>query len=149
MEKLFAFALLLFSLPTLAQTIEHLNPPTLAKSPRYSQAVVATGGRTVYVSGLVAMDKDGKLMGKGDFKTQATQVLQNIKLAIEAAGGNLESIVKINTYLVDMNDLGTLRAVRDTFFSGLPNRPASTTVQVARLFQDDYLLEVDVIAVVK
>lgn len=149
MKALFLGFFCFASLSSLAQTIEHINPPTLAKSPRYSMAVVATGGRTVYVSGLVSMDKDGKLVGKGDFGVQARQVMQNIKLAVEAAGGTLASIVKINTYMANMNDLGTLRAVRDEFFNGLPDKPASTTVQVARLFQDDYLLEVDVIAVVK
>ncbi|CCH00138.1 UPF0076 protein [Fibrella aestuarina BUZ 2] len=139
----------LFSLPSLAQTIEHINPATLSKSPNYSQAVVTTGGRTIYVSGMIAVDKDGKLVGKGDFAAQARQVLNNIKLAVEAAGGTIANIVKIDTYMVNMNDLTTYRAIRLDFLKDLPNKPASTTVQVTRLVQDDYLLEVDAIAVVQ
>ena len=140
---------ILLALTTQAQTIQHINPPTLAKTPNYSHAVVTTGGRTIYISGEVAQDRNGTLVGAGDFRAQATQVLENIRLALEAAGGSVKDIVKVTTFMTNMDDLPAYREVRKQFFKDLPAMPASTTVQVSRLFQPGYLLEVEVVAVVK
>jgi 2-iminobutanoate/2-iminopropanoate deaminase len=138
-----------FGLSSSAQTIQYLNPPALAQNPNYSQAVVTTSGKTIYISGLVSQDKSGNLVGRGDFRAQATQVLTNIRLVLEAAGASVKDIVRINTYMLNMDDLVAYREIRTRFFSELSNKPASTTVQVSRLFQEGYLLEIEVTAVVK
>lgn len=144
-----ATAFLLLASAVQAQTVEHINPPALYKTPNYSHAVAVTGGRTIYVSGEVAQDKNGNLVGAGDFRAQATQALENVRLALEAAGGSVKDIIKITTFMTNMDDLTTYREVRRQFFKDMPAMPASTTVQVSRLFQPGYLLEVEVVAVVK
>lgn len=146
------FVLLPFSFLTLtthAQVIKPINPPTLAKTSNYSHAVVTTGGRTIYVSGQVSQDKNGNLVGPGDFRAQATQAFENVRIALEAAGGSAKDIVKITTFMTNMDDLPVYREIRKQFLKDLPAMPASTTVEVSRLFQPGYLLEVEVIAIVK
>src|SRR5215468_8655541 len=71
-----------------------VNPPTLAKPTGYTHAVVATGGRTIYVAGQVALDQSGTIVGKDDFRAQTTQVFENLKKALEAAGATFKNVVK-------------------------------------------------------
>src|SRR5476651_1972366 len=79
---------------------EFLNPKTLLSPRGYSHVVKVNRGTIVYIAGQVACDASGKLVGEGDIEAQVEQVFRNLKLAVEAAGGTMADIVKLNTYLV-------------------------------------------------
>ncbi|MBV8135708.1 MAG: RidA family protein [Deltaproteobacteria bacterium] len=130
---------------------KYLNPPTLLQPRGYTHVVtVDGGGKMVFISGQVAVDKDGKLVGPGDLKTQIRQAASNLKLALEAAGATAADIVKTNTYIVNYKqaDYSALREARAELFpSGEP--PASTLVGVTSLAVDGLMVEMEAIAVVK
>ena len=130
---------------------KYLNPPTLLQPRGYTHVVtVEGGGKMVFISGQVAVDKDGKLVGPGDLKTQIRQAASNLKLALEAAGATATDLVKTNTYIVNYKqaDYSALREARAELFpSGEP--PASTLVGVTSLAVDGLMVEMEGIAVVK
>ena len=116
-----------------------------AKRFRISQGVRA--GDIVYVSGQVAFGDDGKIVGRGDMKAQARQVFGNIRDVVEKAGGTMDDVVKITTYVTDMSRYGDFAEARSEAFPGIP--PASATVSVSALVDPDLLVEVDAIAHLK
>ena len=124
-----------------------LNPDTMPKARGYSQAVEVNAGKLVYIAGQVALDQGGQLVGHDDFRAQTQQVFANLKAAVEAAGGKFHDVVKLNYYLVDMSNLAIMREVRDQFID-TQHPPASTAVQVSKLFREEFLIEVEAIAVV-
>jgi 2-iminobutanoate/2-iminopropanoate deaminase len=107
---------------------------------------VPAGQRLIYVSGQVALDESGALVGKGDPAKQAEQVFKNIHRILTGCGATIDDIVKINWYFRDMNDRAATTAAREKFLG--THRPASTAVQVSRLVDEDWLLEVDCVAAV-
>lgn len=119
----------------------------LPPSPGYSQAVEVRGGHLVYVAGQVAMDRAGKVVGEGDIRAQTQQTFENLKAALEASGAKFENVVKLNYYFTDITQLPVVREVRDKFIN-TTNPPASTAVEVKRLFREPYLIEVEAVAVV-
>jgi len=125
-----------------------LVPDTMPKSVGYSQVAVVTGGTIVFVAGQVALDKSGNVVGKDDFRAQVQQVFQNLKAAVEAAGGTFNDVVKLNSYLVDLSRLAEFREVRDQYVN-VKNPPASTAVQVPGLVRPEFLVEIEAVAVVK
>jgi 2-iminobutanoate/2-iminopropanoate deaminase len=106
---------------------------------------VAKAGNTLYVAGQVAKDKEGRLVGKGDFETQVRQVYTNLKNILEEAGGNLRNIVKMTTFLTHYNYIETYRNVRDEFFQ--EPYPANTLLFVESLALPDFMVEIEAIAV--
>jgi reactive intermediate/imine deaminase len=137
--------------PTMSQakgTVRFVKSDALPPSPGYSQAVeVPRGARLIYFAGQVAMDRNGKLVGEGDFKAQTKQTFENLKAALQASGASFDNVVKLNSYFVDMTQLSAFREVRDTYIN-TANPPASTAVKVAGLFREGFLLEVEAVAVV-
>lgn len=131
-----------------SQNVQLLIPETMPKSVGYSQLAVVTGGRIVFISGQVALDQSGAVVGKDDFHAQTQQVFGNLKAALEAAGGTFHDVIKLNSYFVDMSHVAEFRDVRDKYID-LKNPPASTAVQVPRLFRPEFLLEVEAVAVVQ
>ena len=125
-----------------------LIPETMPKSVGYSQVAVVTGGTIVFVAGQVALDKSGNIVGKGDFRAQVQQVFENLKAAVEAAGGSFGDVIKLNSYFLDLSHLAEFREVRDRYIQ-LKNPPTSTAVQVPRLFRPEFLVEIEAVAVVK
>jgi len=122
------------------------KPSTLPAPRGYTHAVEARGGRTIYISGQVAMDAEGQLVGRGDFRAQVEQVFANLGAALDAAGADFGDVVKLGFYVLDVANLPIAREVRDRYVNvGQP--PASTAVQVSSLVQPDWLVEVDAIAV--
>jgi reactive intermediate/imine deaminase len=119
----------------------------LPPSPGYSQAVEVRGGRIVYVAGQVALDRSGKVVGEGDMRAQAEQTFENLKAALDASGAKFENVVKLNYYFSDITQLPVVREVRDKFIN-TANPPASTAVEVKRLFREPFLIEVEAVAVV-
>ena len=129
---------------------QFLNPKGAFGSPAFSQAATVRGGKTIYVSGQVALDEKGELVGRGDLRAQTRKVFENLKLALAAAGAGFESVVKMNYYIVGYRPehLASIREVRSEYLSRT-QPPASTLVGVEALFQDGVLIEVEAIAVVE
>ncbi len=115
--------------------------------PTYSQAVKVTGAKTIlFLAGQVAYDDKGNPAHRGDFTAQARAVFRAVKAQVEAGGGTMQSIVKLNTYLTDIRHRADLVPVREEFFG--KKTPASTLVAVSALAHPDWLIEVEAIAVV-
>jgi reactive intermediate/imine deaminase len=129
--------------------ISRTNPSTVAPPiGAYSHAVrVETPGAVwVYVSGQIANDADGNLVGSGDLPTQTEQVFRNLVRVLEANGASFDDVVKIQTFITTMEGLQASREVRSRYLPDEP--PASTAVQVAALMVPEALIEVEVVAVV-
>lgn len=126
--------------------MKHHNPPTLTTPRGYSHVVEATGGRTIYVSGQVALDKHGRVVGAGDMAAQTRQVFENLKLALGAADASLDDIVKITVFVTDVAQAPAVREVRDEYLTKA--KPASSLVQITALFMPELLIEIEAVAVV-
>jgi enamine deaminase RidA (YjgF/YER057c/UK114 family) len=128
------------------------NPETMAKpTVGYSQVAEVGEGKIVYISGQIALDKSGNLVGKDDFRAQVQQVFENLKAAVEASGGDFHNVIKLNYYCaasVDPSQISVVREVRDKYVN-TANPPTSTFVFVQRLVRPEWLIEVDAVAVVK
>jgi len=125
------------------------NPDTVAAPVgTYSQAVrVETGDAVwIHVSGQIAIDLEGNLVGPGDLRAQTQQVFENLRAILEAHGATFADVVKIGTYLTTLDDLAGMREVRSEYLTSEP--PASTAVQVVALVVPDALIEIDLVAVV-
>ena len=128
--------------------LQRLNPPDLPPSRGlYTHAVIAEGGRLVFVAGEVALDSAGRLVGVGDFRAQARQTYGNVERALRAAGADWNDVVKTTTYVTDVRELPALLAVRSEFIKGDP--PPNTLVQVVKLAREELLIEVEAIAVIR
>ncbi|MFB9842379.1 RidA family protein [Mucilaginibacter ginsenosidivorans] len=153
MKKLLILPLLLLAKLSFAQAdtslVKFINPASVSTPRGYSHAAIVDLGncKMLIISGQVALDNKGNLVGKDDFGKQAEQVFQNIKSIVEATGGKMDNVVKLGFFVRDVSQLQALRAVRDKFIN-VKNPPASTLVQVSKLFRDDILLEVEATAVI-
>lgn len=124
-----------------------LNPKNVSKplKPTFSQGVKLVEAKTiVFVSGQVALDKDGNLVGKGDAYAQAMKLLENMKLVLEEAGATFDNVVNIKVYLKDMGDFEAIHRARSHYF--LKEPPSSTLVQISQLVHPDMLVEMDAVA---
>jgi len=126
--------------------VRYINPPALSTPTGYTHVVEVNRGRTVYISGQIAFDRSGNIVGAGDFAAQTRQVLENLKAALAAAGATFDNVVKINTYVTDLSQIQALREIRAQYFGRNP--PASTLVQVVRLARPELMIEIEAIAVV-
>ena len=127
---------------------EIFSPATLPPPVGYSHIAKVNKGTLIYLAGQVSSDASGKLVGEGNFEAQAEQVFSNVKIAVEAAGGTMADIVKMNIYLVaevSQDEVPKMRAVRDRYVNK-EKPPASTLVVVSRLARPDWLLEIEAIA---
>ena len=107
-----------------------------------AQAVKA--GNVLYISGQIALEPNGALVGQDDMRAQSQRVFENIEAILKMAGGTLENVVKITAYLTDMSRYAEYNEVRGKFLKD--HRPASTTVQVVALAFPGLLVEVEAIA---
>jgi enamine deaminase RidA (YjgF/YER057c/UK114 family) len=151
MRRCISFVLFAAILPCLvhAQERRYINPAELSKPVGYTHVIVVPeGGKTLYLSGQVALDKDGKLVGKDDFQAQAEQVFANIDKALKASGASFKDVVRLDFYLTDATKASVMRTVRDKYVD-TAHPPVSTLVEVKRLVRDDLLLEVEATAVVR
>ena len=114
----------------------------------YSQCVIGEGDRMVFISGQVPEDSQGNIVGAGDIGAQTRQVLANIKLAVEAAGGQISDICKLTILVagLDAPAYATVARAREKFFGG--NYPSSTLMEVSRLASPDWLIEIEAYAVI-
>jgi enamine deaminase RidA (YjgF/YER057c/UK114 family) len=131
--------------------ISLINPPGLMAPEMYSQLSVATGSRTVYLSGQVARDETGQPVGTGDLAAQVEQVYLNLAAALDGVGGSFDDIAKLTCYVVDwrperMASLAEGAARAATKLGINPIKPI-TLIGVAALGEPDLLVEVEAIAV--
>ncbi len=124
------------------------NPPELGTPPGYSQVVEISAGRIIFISGQTALNRNGDLVGKGDFAAQAEQVFGNLAVALEARGCTTANLVKLTVFLTDMDNLGLYREARNRFFATVtpPAAPAVTLVEVSKLYGPDFMIEIEAIA---
>lgn len=130
----------------------HINPKSLFPSVQhgFSQIVTSRGGKTVYISGQTAWDSEKRIVGGMNLGEQARQALRNIRTAVEEAGGTLADVVSMRIYVVDYKraDAGPVGEALREFFSG-DGPPASTWIGVSSLAVEDFLIEIEAIAVVE
>ena len=112
----------------------------------YKMATRMEGGRLLYISGQVAWDASGNIVGKGDVGAQARQVFENLRGVLRAAGGDLSSLMKITTYITRIENFPAVAEARSSVFEG--ELPASTLIVVKSLFHPDFLIEVEGVAAV-
>jgi enamine deaminase RidA (YjgF/YER057c/UK114 family) len=128
-------------------TANFINPEGMHRPTGYTHVVEVTAGRPVYIAGQVALDPSGAIVGRGDIRTQARQVFDNLQTGLQAVGAGFEQVVKLTYYLVDATQLPVVREVRDLYIN-TQQPPASTAVEVRRLVHDDLLIEVEAVAVI-
>ncbi len=110
----------------------------------YSNAVRVSAGPLLFISGQVALDKEGKLVGKGDLRAQAVQVLENIRLILKANKADLRDVVQVVVYVTDMRAFHDIADIRLRYFP--KDGPSSTIVEVSRLAMPDFMIEISAIA---
>ena len=112
----------------------------------FSQAtMVEAKGKLVFISGMTARRPDGSIAGIGDITEQTRQVCENIKAAVEAAGGTLDDVCRVDVYVRNMEQFEAIHKVRSQYFK--PPLPASTMVEVTKMVSPEYLIEINAIAV--
>jgi len=127
-----------------------VNPPTLPKPAGYSHGWEVRGGKTLYLAGQVAFDKDGKVVGRGDLVAQFRQVCENLRVVVAAAGGQLTDVVKLTIYVLDADlykrQVKAIGGVYREYFG--KHFPAMTLVGARDLYDaaDGCLLEIDGVA---
>jgi reactive intermediate/imine deaminase len=116
-------------------------------APLYSHVMSVEGGqRMIFISGQVARDSNGETVGIGDLGAQMTQVCENIKVCLEAAGASLSDLVKTTTYVTDINEFFKHGDIRRKYFGEA--LPASSAVQVSQLASPDLMIEIEAVAIV-
>jgi 2-iminobutanoate/2-iminopropanoate deaminase len=122
-----------------------IQPKSLSDPrPRYSQGILAEGGKLLFVAGQTASDKDGNVVGKGDIEAQTAQVFKNLSAVLEEAGGSLDNLVMTTTYITDRKYREGYNRVRQQQYK--KNSPTSTLVIITGLAHPDYLIEINGIA---
>ncbi|KUM79368.1 RidA family protein [Streptomyces griseorubiginosus] len=120
-------------------------PDGVAPAAQYSHVVLGHG-RFVAVSGQVALDENGELVGEGDAEAQARQVFENLRRCLAAAGASFDDVVKLTYFVTDLEDMPALRAARAEHIPD-DRLPAASAVQVAGLVRPEFLMEVEAFAV--
>lgn len=131
---------------------EFINPKELIPPgpAGYSHVARVNRGAIVYLSGQVPSDASGKMIGEGNFEAQVERIFANLKIAVEAAGGVMADIVKLNYYLVaevPQSEVPKLRPIRDRYIN-VEKPPASTFVVVSRLMRPGWMIEIEAVAAI-
>ena len=126
-----------------------INPASLARPRGFNHGILTTGGRLLFLAGQTASDAEGRIVAPGKLVAQYEQVLRNLQAVVEAAGGKMQDITKINIFVNDCNDyhahLKPLGQVHHSFFGDY--YPAAALFEVSGFFQDEALIEIEGIAV--
>ena len=123
----------------------HIPAPEGVAPGRGYTHVVSGSGRLVAISGQVAFDEHGELVGAGDAEAQARQVFENLRRCLAAAGASFDDVIKLTYFVTDVAHMPAIRSVRDEFLGTGPP-PASSAVQVAALVFPGLLLEIEALA---
>ena len=127
---------------------DYINPPELSKPTGYTHVVRARGSQLIYLSGQVAFDRGGNMIGRGDLRAQAVQVFENLKAGLAAADATFADVVKMTMFIVNYTPemRAVVREVRDLYLSA-ERPPASTLVGVQALAVDGLLIEIEAVAI--
>ena len=124
-----------------------VSPKLRQPSGHFSHAtMIEAHGRLVFISGMTARRADGTIAGIGDIEAQTRQVCENVKSAVEQAGGNLDDICRVDVFVRNMEHFDQIHKVRREYFK--PPAPASTMVEVCKMTSPEYLIEMSAIAVI-
>lgn len=128
---------------------QHHDPETLVRPRGYTHAVAVRGGTTVHVSGQVAFDAQGRVVGEGDLRAQTEQVFANLHVALAAAGAGWQHLVKTTVFVVGLSPAARdiVAEVRARHLAGV-TPPASTMVGVTALVRPELLIEIEAVAVI-
>ncbi|CAL9277095.1 2-iminobutanoate_2-iminopropanoate deaminase [Streptomyces sp. SudanB5_2050] len=121
-------------------------PEGVAPAAQYTHVVLGTG-TFVAVSGQLALDEDGKVVGEGDAEAQARQVFENLRRCLAAAAASFDDVVKLTFFVTDMAHMSAIRAARAEHIPD-DRLPAASAVQVAALVRPEFLMEIEALAVV-
>jgi enamine deaminase RidA (YjgF/YER057c/UK114 family) len=127
-----------------------LNPPSVnSMAEHFTQAISVPleGSRLLVISGQVALDAQGKLVGPGDITRQTEQVFDNLQALLAADGATFDDVVKLTIFVTDISQRPKVSAVRSRYLTG--RKPTSTFVEVRKLASDDWLIEVEALGVIK
>ena len=122
--------------------LRHINPADLNRPTGYTQIVEVQPGRVAYISGQIAEDEAGQVVGDDDIVVQTRQVFENLTSALAALGADFGSVIKLNYYAVDVSRMAEIRAVRDEYIQA---PPASTFVVVKGLVRPELLIEIEAV----
>jgi len=124
------------------------NPKTVAPPLKgyYSNAVRVSAGPLLFISGQIAVDRDGNVVGKGDLRAQAVQVLENIRLILKAHKAAMKDVVQVTVYVTDMRAFSEIADIRLRYFP--KDGPASAIVEVSKLALPDLMIEIAAVAAV-
>lgn len=122
------------------------NPAAVAPpmKPHYSNSIRTESGPLLFIAGQVALDAEGKLVGEGDIRAQATQVLENIREIVEANGGAMSDIAQVTVYVRDIEAFNSISDIRESYFP--MDGPASAIVEVSALAWPEFLIEIAAVA---
>ena len=125
------------------------NPPGLKPLGMYSNVASARGGTLVFIAGQVAVDAEGKIVGKGDYEAQAVQVFENLRLALAAAGATFHDVLKFTIFIKNLTPEArkAVMSVRNRHISPT-NPPAATMIGIDQLVEEDLLVEIEAVAAV-
>jgi enamine deaminase RidA (YjgF/YER057c/UK114 family) len=128
----------------------HINPSGVSQPTGYTHVVRADGSRTVYISGQVAVNSGGEVIGQGDLSRQADQVFENLRTCLMSVGAGFQDVVKLTTYVVNFKpeDRAIVAAARQKHLPAV-NPPASTLVGVQALARPELMIEIEAIAVLQ
>lgn len=125
--------------------IDAFNPATVwPPFGAFSMGAIQGDGRIVHLKGQVALDRDGRIVGRGDMRAQTRQVLENIAAVLRAVGGRMEDVLSLTHYVTDIRAFAGVGDIRREFFQ--EPYPVTTTVQVAALYDLDLVIEMSAIA---
>ena len=125
-----------------------INPDAVAVplKPYYSNCVRSDAGPLLWISGQVALDKDGNLVGEGDLRAQAVQVLENIKAILTDNDATMDDIVKVTVYVTDIRAFNDIADIRERYFP--KDGPSSVICEVSALAWPGFMIEIEAVAVV-
>ena len=134
----------------LSGSIKRVNPPELGAPPGYSHVVEVRAQRLIFIAGQTALDRNGEIVGRGNFAMQAAQVFKNLDIALRAVACTAANLIKLTVFLRNMDDLSAYREARNRFFATVtpPAAPTVTLLEVSRLYGADFMIEVEAIAAV-
>lgn len=128
--------------------IEHINPEGMHRNPAFSQGIIIpAGARTLVIGGQNAVDENGQVVGKGDMAAQTTKALDNLITVLEAAGGDLNGLIRVGIYFREDADIGAGFGAWMARAGAIRNPPAVVGIKVAGLAHPDFLIEIEATAI--
>ena len=124
-----------------------INPPKIAPANGYTHVVEVSNSKMIFIAGQIAFDTAGNLVGKDNLQQQTQQVFENLKAALTSVGADFSHVVKFTYFMTDISQIAVLREIRNQYIDAA-HPPASSAVEVRKLFRDELLIEIEAIAAI-